>query len=147
MFRNSIRMYILTKMHSSRMHTVRLLTVVGGIHPLVTHPQLHTPFCPIACWNTPPPHCMLVYTPPAPLHSLIHPLCPIACWDTHPSAPLHAGIHTPLPHYMLGYTPLCPITCWDTPPSCGQTDTCKNITFPQLLLRAVIICGPGVTRE
>ena len=24
-----------------------------------------------------------------------------------------------------------------TPPSCGQTDTSKNITFPQLLLRTV----------
>ena len=24
-------------------------------------------------------------------------------------------------------------------PSCGQTDTCKNITFPQLLLRTVMI--------
>ena len=24
--------------------------------------------------------------------------------------------------------------CWDTQPPCGQTDTCKNITFPQLLL-------------
>ena len=26
-----------------------------------------------------------------------------------------------------------------TPPSCGQTDICENITFPQLLLRTVII--------
>ena len=25
-----------------------------------------------------------------------------------------------------------------TPPPCGQTDTCKNITFLQLLLRTVI---------
>ena len=25
-----------------------------------------------------------------------------------------------------------------TPPPCGQTDTCENITFPQLLLRTVI---------
>ena len=26
-------------------------------------------------------------------------------------------------------------------PSCGRTNTCKNITFPQLLLRAVINKG------
>ena len=26
-----------------------------------------------------------------------------------------------------------------TPPPCGQTDTCENITFPQLLLRTVKI--------
>ena len=138
MFRNSIRMYILTKMHSSSMHTVRLLTVVGGVHPLVTHPQLHTPFYQIACWNTPPPHCMLVYTPmghcilwytPPLAHCMLGytPLCPITCWDTHPSAPLHAGVHTPLPHYMLGYTPLCPITCWDTPPPVDRQTPVKTL--------------------
>ena len=35
--------------------------------------------------------------------------------------------------------------CWDTPPPPrGQTDTCKNITFPQLLLRAVnMSCSPN----
>ena len=30
-----------------------------------------------------------------------------------------------------------PVGC--TPPPCGQTDTCKNITFPQQLLRTVKI--------
>ena len=29
--------------------------------------------------------------------------------------------------------------CWDTHPPCEQNQTCKNITFPQLCLRAVII--------
>ena len=43
---------------------------------------------------------------------------------------VHAGIHTPSAHCMLGYT---------SPLLCGLTDTCENITFPQLLLRAVII--------
>ena len=42
------------------------------------------------------------------------------------------GVYPPEP---AANTP-CPIACWDTPP-CGQTDTCKNITFPQLLLRGV----------
>ena len=32
---------------------------------------------------------------------------------------------------------VCPGGC--TPPSCGQTDACENITFPQLLLRTVTI--------
>ena len=31
-----------------------------------------------------------------------------------------------------------------TPPPCGQTDTCENITFPQLLLRMVKIGGQSV---
>ena len=42
---------------------------------------------------------------------------------------VHAGIHTPSAYCMLGYT---------SPLLCGQTDTCENFTFPQLLLRAVI---------
>ena len=33
-------------------------------------------------------------------------------------------------------TPLS-TACWDTPPPCGQTDPCENITFLQVLLRAV----------
>ena len=42
---------------------------------------------------------------------------------------LHAGIHT-----------TCPIVCWDTHPSPVDRQTpVKNITFPQLLLRAVKI--------
>ena len=60
------------------MHTAGLLTVVGGGR--CTHPSFsHTP-CPIACWDThtpaqlhtgihTPTHCMLDYTPPAPLHA------------------------------------------------------------------------------
>ena len=35
------------------------------------------------------------------------------------------------------------------PPPCGQTDTCENITFPQLLLRTVNITegDPGSFME
>ena len=61
------------------------------------------------------------------------------------------GVH-PLPNYMLGYTTPHPITCEDTHPPAqlhagihlrGQTDSCKNITFSQLLLQADPIkwCG------
>ena len=34
-----------------------------------------------------------------------------------------------------------------TPPLCGQTDTCENMTFPQLLLRVVIIERTNVVTE
>ena len=48
---------------------------------------------------------------------------------THPS-------HSPWSH--LGYTPPCPMECWDkSPPPREQTDTCKNITYPQLQLLLV----------
>ena len=49
---------------------------------------------------------------------------------------------------LLGQTPLadtpwantrCPIAYWDKPPVNRITDRCKNITFPQLCLRAVTI--------
>ena len=44
---------------------------------------------------------------------------------------------------LVGEGGICPGGClpdtgwWCTPPPCGQTDTCENITFPQLLLRTV----------
>ena len=46
--------------------------------------------------------------------------------DTHPPA-----------RCMLEYTSVLPIACWDTPHPREQNDRCKNITFPQLRLRAV----------
>ena len=58
-------------------------------------------------------------------------------------SPVHAGIHPPA-HCMLGYT--SPTQCsasWDTPP---WTHACENITFPQLLLRTVMICFYHTTR-
>ena len=59
----------------------------------------------------------------------------------------HPG-QTPLGRHPLGRHPL-PIACWDTPSpliACCDTppwtefliNACENITFPQLLLRAVI---------
>ena len=58
---------------------------------------------------------------------------PVGCLPrvvcTTPLAPLQARIH-PLAHFMLGYTPLLRTE--------EMTHACVNITFPQLLLRAVI---------
>ena len=65
-------------------------------------------------WIRLPAHCMLGYPPHCPLHTGIHIPCLIACWNTHPSA------HCMLKHSLR-----------------GQTDTCENITFLQLLLQAV----------
>ena len=56
---------------------------------------------------------------PVPLHAGYTP-APIACWDTQP-----------LSHCMLGYT----LPLWTE----GMTHAFENITFPQLLLRAVKI--------
>ena len=48
----------------------------------------------------------------------------------------HLGETGGLPVWV--YTPL-PIACWDTPPRTEfLTHASENITFPQLLLRAVI---------
>ena len=62
------------------------------------------------------------------------PLC-CACPPT-----MHAPCHAcPLP-YMLPPTVHAPLPCMPPPctPPCRQTDTCENITFPQLLLWMVI---------
>ena len=66
--------------------------------------------------------CMLGYLPGG--------VCPSACWDTcwRVSAPVHAGIPA---RGCLGYNPL--------PWTEFLTHACENITFPQLLLRTVII--------
>ena len=50
-----------------------------GRHPL-SHPQ-HTP-TQLRIGIHSPAHCMLGYTPPAPLPAGIHTPLPIACWDT-----------------------------------------------------------------
>ena len=63
-------------------------------------------------------------------------------WTQRQTPPLHAGIHTPPAHCMLGYIHPLPIACWDTHTQLlteWLIDRCKNITFPQLRLRAVKI--------
>ena len=99
---------------------------------------------------------MLGYTPslPAPLHARIQPHLPHCMLGyTHPCLPHCMQGYTPfLPHYMLGYTPPClphymlgyahPLHCMlgytPTPWIKGMAHACENITFPQLLLWAVI---------
>ena len=109
-----------------------------GRHPRAdASPRQTPPWGDPPLTDTLPPHCMLGYTPLPGQKELQRP------------------VYTLLPHCMLGYTPppvdsrndtflstpSCPITCWDTPPlpwTEGMTQACLNITFPQLLLRAVI---------
>ena len=72
--------------------------------------------------------CIGVYTPLRTQRQTRQ--CPIACWDTHP-----------LPIAIAYWdTPPSPNACWDTPPPVNRiTDRCKNITFLQFRLQAVMI--------
>ena len=103
----------LTRMHSSRMRTARSSTQPGGSPPgtpLGAEPLTRHPL------GAEP---LTRHTPGADI-----PLGPDTPWSRH--AP---GADTP---------PLRPGTPEHTPPVNRITDTCKNITFPQLRLRAVI---------
>ena len=68
-------------------------------------------------------------------------------WDTHPTGHIPASdtCWSSLETYPLppGHTyALTSDTWWsslETPAQCAQTDTCENITFPQLGLRVVKI--------
>ena len=83
-------------------------------------------------------------TPWSHTHTQLHPQSHHLHLVTH----LPTLLPTLLPNCMLGYTLLaplhdgiytpCPIVGWDTHTHLW-TDTCKNITFPQLLLRVVNI--------
>ena len=106
-------------MHSSRMRTAHSSSCRG--------------VCLSACWDT-PPGC-------GPRDPQARPLnFPLGCGPGDPP-----GQTPQLPPWMwpgnlqgmLGYHPLetCCKTCWDTtppPPVNRITDTCKNITLPQL---------------
>ena len=91
-------------------------TILLHTHPGHTSPWLH-----------PLPKCMLGYSqPPHPLYARIHNLS------------LQAGIHPPA-HCMLGYTTHHCKLGYPSPRPHGQAETCKNNTFPQLLLLAAIV--------
>ena len=95
-------------------------------------------------------HAPAMYTPchACPLcHacSLCHTCPTLPCIPSFTICALPFPIHTPLPHMppspcipLLPCTPLC--HTW--PPLDRMTDACENITFPQLLLRSVIIIPP-----
>ena len=119
-------------MHSSRMCTARSLTVSRGIlcmppwqpcmPPTTTHaPRNHA--CPSTTTHSPqPPH-----TPPRPHTPLCNHEFPPSNHTCHPLPTTHVPLATT-------HAPCQPRT---SPPPCGQTDTCKNITFANIL-RAVI---------
>ena len=140
-----------TRMHFSRMHTARSLTVscsicLGGCvachacppppPPACMHP-CHT--CPLPCMppamdapHACPPHmppCMpTCHTcPPPHMPPTIH-----APHHTHPPtmyAPCHVCAPPCRPHATHTPWHICPL------PPCGQTDICKNLTF------ANFVCG------
>ena len=131
-----------TRMHSSRMRTGRSLTdriswyqAGGGACVACTHqpckPPHHT--CPQPC--TPP----AMHAPPRK-HACPHPrkhTCPPRKHAHPPEARMPPRKHacppgsTHAPPGSTHYSP--PEACM--PPLCGQTDTCKNITF------ANFVCG------
>ena len=92
--------------------TAAAVSTVMHMPPAMHPPTMHTPFTTHAPSQTGPLHptCSpLPHMPPFAMHA---PLC-----HTHPPLPMHAPLcHTPMDR---------------------MTDTCENITFPQLLLRTV----------
>ena len=105
-----------TRMHSSRMRTAHSSSRQPGGSAYV-HAGIHSP----GCWPGDPPWCGPGTPPGLGLETSW-------VWAWRPAR--HAGIH-PLGDLqgMLGYHP--------SPPVNTITDTCKNITFPQLRLRTV----------
>ena len=133
-----------TRMHSSRMRTARSLTV--SRHILCTPPSNHAHHpCDYAC---PPQPCM----PPATMHAPLQP-CMLPA-TTHTPTTTHAPpatTHVPCNHTASPWQPRMPHppttmhAPWQPhmhprqpcmpPPPCGQTDTCKNITFANFVCR------------
>ena len=124
-----------TRMHSSRMHTTLSSShQLGGVYLS-------------SCWDTPPPP---VWAWRPPWVWAWRP--PLGCGDITPgvgletpqpdpsTSPLGVGLETPLETCKACWDITCK-ACWDTPSPpptphpCGQTGTCKNITF------ANVVCG------
>ena len=123
-----------TRMHSSRMRTIRSS---GRLSYNVHRPHMHAP-----CHVCPPCHaCPMLCMPPAmhaPHHACPYHACPPPC---------HA---CPPPTRHAPAMQACPPLCMPAPPTMHApvmhaplgteclTDACENISFPQLLLRTVI---------
>ena len=131
-----------TRMHSSRMRTVRSLIVSHRIPhkpPLPRMPPFHH--------THPPSPCMLPFAPYPLCHAC--PLCyecpPFATHAPLPCTPPFAMHAPPLPRmppspHMPPFTMHTPWQPRMTPrqpytPPRGQTDTCKNITFAHFVYR------------
>ena len=115
-------------MHSSRMRTARSLTVSRRV--------LHMPPSPLAAMHAPwQPHTtpQQPHMPPTTMHTPHNHTCP----PTTMHIPLQS--HTPSAITDASPQPCTPPCNHAHPPINRITDTCKNITFPQLRLRAVKI--------
>ena len=132
-----------TRTHSSRLHIASFSGRLSCTHASPNAYSLHT-------MHTPPPtlhahcHACPMHTPPT--HATCHAHMPPmhAPCHTHPSPCMPPAMHAPLPCIPLCHVctpsmhaplPCNPSSLPRTPPPCGQTDTCKNITFQQLLLQ------------
>ena len=128
-----------TRMHSSRMHTARFSGCLSCTHaPLPCTPPCMPPFhhaCPLCPPLLPCTHAPLPCTPPCmpPFHHAC-PLCPpLLPFARHTPLPCTPPLcMPPLPH--IPPSPCIPCPLWTE----WLTDRYKNITFPQLRLRAVI---------
>ena len=142
---------LLTRMHSSRMHTTRTVTIGGAVCSgggVCSRGDLL------------PRECLLPGVS-APRGGLLRGVC--SQGGSAPSGgggwllPEEGGVPCDISHHAFDVTCMLPphqlrhinsapayillpgyVTCkacWDTPPPCGQTHTCKNITF------ANYVCG------
>ena len=130
MLQQGLKKNMFTRIHSSRMPTAGSLTVspylivfAGGAcvacTPLPCTPLPCMPPCHAPCHVCPLPHM------PPTMHA------PLPCTPPPCTPP---AMHTPPPCTPLPCMPPCHAPPGMHPP-CGQTDTCKNITF------ANFICG------
>ena len=136
-----------TRIHSSRMRTVRCSGNLSchacmlPCHACPLHPATQAPCHAHPHHACPLPHMLpaMQATPchiyPPAMHTRLpcHPLAHHSCHMYMPSAATHASCHACLPPHTY---PAIHAPC-HARPTCGQTDTCENITFPQLLLRTV----------
>ena len=134
-----IHFYQKTRMHSSRMRIARSLTISPYL--VVFAPPHHAH--PLPC--TPP----TMHAPPAihaPYHA--HPSCHVCPCHACPLPHMPPAMHAPLPcmpfHHACPLHDTCPPATHAPPamhaphhthPTCGETHTCKNITFTNF------ICG------
>ena len=135
-FRLFVIVFILvTRMHSSRMHTA--CSVIISPYLIISHacPPRHT-CLPSSCMpptmHTPQQPCLPPATMPAPSNHAHPPQQPCMSPGNHarPPTTMHAPWQPCMP--PSNHTPPSNHAC---PPFCGQTHTCKNITF------ANFVCG------
>ena len=115
------QMHVATRMYSSRMRTARSLTI--SCHILCMPPPEKTMHAPWKNHTCPPEKTMHTCLPPK------KPSTPPGKNHAHPPRKNHAHMPPEKPHTPPSQSNHA------HPPHCGQTDTCKNITFTNF------ICG------